>query len=146
MISLIVAKEEDSLIAEFQFAFICFYIGHNLQGFEQWKSIVHLLCNCDDAIQHHPQLFLRFVRTLHAQIDAVPDDFFAEDLHTDNFLNKCLASLFEIVISDSAEEDLVGRDIQHLRLAIKRLSQLVQQRFQWDFEQQEGDEYGPTIV
>ena len=38
------------LIAEFQLSFLIFLFGSVYDGFEHWKSLLVLVCSCDDAI------------------------------------------------------------------------------------------------
>lgn len=36
--------KSENLLGELQFSFISFLLGENLESFEQWKSIITLLC------------------------------------------------------------------------------------------------------
>lgn len=40
----------EDLLGELQFAFIAFVFGDSLESFEQWKRILILICNCEDAL------------------------------------------------------------------------------------------------
>merc|ERR1719242_600139 len=40
-----------ALIGELQYAFICLLVGQSVQGLEQWKVIIDLICNCCDAVE-----------------------------------------------------------------------------------------------
>ena len=51
--SLIAAlPDQDPLqvLGELQFAFLTFVLGENFESFEQWKSLVLLLCGCRTAL------------------------------------------------------------------------------------------------
>ena len=52
---------QEQLLGELQFAFVTFLIGQVFDGFEHWKLLVALLCNCDEALTTHPKLFLDFI-------------------------------------------------------------------------------------
>ncbi len=38
------------LLGEIQFAFTTFLLGENFESFEQWKRLLVLLCNCQEAL------------------------------------------------------------------------------------------------
>lgn len=41
-----------------QFAFLAFFIGQSLEGFRQWKRILHLVLSCEAApLRTHAQLY-----------------------------------------------------------------------------------------
>uniref|UniRef100_A0A914MWC1 Protein AAR2 homolog n=1 Tax=Meloidogyne incognita TaxID=6306 RepID=A0A914MWC1_MELIC len=52
----------------------------NIEGFDQWKRIIHLLCSCKSAIEKSPSFFNDLLMVLHYQMKMVPDNFFAETL------------------------------------------------------------------
>ena len=59
----------DALLGEFQFSFLAFLLGHSLEGFSQWKEILRLMMNCEDAaLGNRTQLFTAFLQVLHAQL------------------------------------------------------------------------------
>ena len=43
-----------NLIGEFQIAFIQFQLLESLTSFEQWKKLVILICNCEQAVKNDP--------------------------------------------------------------------------------------------
>jgi hypothetical protein len=38
------------ILGELQYCFITFLLGENLEAFEQWKSLVSILCSCPSGI------------------------------------------------------------------------------------------------
>ncbi|KII66076.1 Protein AAR2 [Thelohanellus kitauei] len=88
------------LISEFQIAFIVFIMGGgkyliNLvyEGFEQWKVLIILFCNCESAIKSHQKLFSAFVETCRYQIEEIPEDFLKDMVFDKNFLKDMLHRL-----------------------------------------------------
>jgi hypothetical protein len=51
------------LLAELQFSFISFVLGHNLESLNQWKNIIVLLCSCEKAmiLLSYRNLYLDFI-------------------------------------------------------------------------------------
>ncbi|DBA94459.1 TPA: hypothetical protein ACH3X1_002054 [Trebouxia sp. C0004] len=57
------------LLGELQFSFLAFLMGQSLEGFAQWKAIIHLLLGCQDGpLQTHTHFFIRFLQCLHSQL------------------------------------------------------------------------------
>eukprot|EP00056_Hartaetosiga_gracilis_P022432 m.30410 g.30410 ORF g.30410 m.30410 type:complete len:388 (+) comp9638_c0_seq1:245-1408(+) len=136
---------EEDLLGEFQLAFVSFLVGQVLDGFEQWKSIIHLLCSCDDAILQRPLLFTHFLRSLQEQLNQVPSDFFIDILSSNNFLVACLQGFFERL----EEVDEMGFETEmerkHLFKQATLVDKLIQDRFGWNVrERPEDDE--PVVV
>jgi A1 cistron-splicing factor AAR2 len=50
-----------------QFAFLAFLVGQSLQGFGQWKDVLHLVLGCEKApLTTRPSLYARLLRILQA--------------------------------------------------------------------------------
>jgi A1 cistron-splicing factor AAR2 len=104
--------EFDQLLGELQFAFVTFIVGQVFDGFEHWKKLVNVLCNCDEAMLQHPKLFLDFIGisvrpfihtchlqtdgtgVLHFQLRETPQDFFVDIVSQNNFLTTTLQVFF----------------------------------------------------
>lgn len=56
-------------------------LGENFESFEQWKSLLILLCGCREAVvrSQRRDLFYRLVPVLYAQVEQLPEEFFAEN-------------------------------------------------------------------
>ena len=134
-------KPQLMILGELQFAFICFLIGQNYDGFEQWKKLVHLLCSCEEAISVYPELYSNFITVLHRQLTEVPEDFFVDIVTADNFLTRTLQRFF------STLEDLESStgDVIALRQRGLRFRAHLQKKFDWDFTE-EPDDYAPVLV
>eukprot|EP00899_Mesostigma_viride_P021364 jgi/Mesvir1/29229/Mv18823-RA.3 len=62
--------KEQQLVGEMQFAFVAFLMGHSLDGFRQWKAMLHLLLQCEVApLKTHTELYTMVLDTLHAQLE-----------------------------------------------------------------------------
>eukprot|EP00043_Microstomoeca_roanoka_P003494 m.44128 g.44128 ORF g.44128 m.44128 type:complete len:170 (+) comp12084_c0_seq3:872-1381(+) len=117
-------------------------VGQVLDGFEQWKQMVHLLCSCDEAIVKYPDLYLNFLNAIRYQMEQTPPDFFVDIVTSNNFLVQALQSLFlRIREADGARPDV--------RAEAEKLKTKLTAHFGWSFESgedDEDDEDGPTVV
>ncbi|QQP35131.1 C20orf4 -like protein, partial [Caligus rogercresseyi] len=57
----------NEVLAEVQFAFICFLVGQHYDSFEQWKNLLIMLCSCDDALTKYPDLFSCLITDIYFQ-------------------------------------------------------------------------------
>mmetsp|Transcript_66814 Transcript_66814/g.118298 ORF Transcript_66814/g.118298 Transcript_66814/m.118298 type:complete len:429 (+) Transcript_66814:48-1334(+) len=120
-----IAKEyggnEFGILGELQLAYIAFLLGQNYDGFEQWRSLLLLLCSCESAAVHHSELFSELCRTFFAQLSQAPSDLFGDDLTRDNFMGTCAISLLEICDTQASS--------QKLRKRCMKLRELVEEKF-----------------
>lgn len=86
----------EELLGELQLAFILFLNLYSFPALNQWKKFVDLLCRAENAVAQRPELFVAFIRILHTQLNAVPHDFFENELSKHNFLAPALSSLFQV--------------------------------------------------
>ena len=129
--------EPHALLGELQFAFICFLIGQTLDGFEQWKRLVRLMCSCVDALQYHGALYEQFISVLHYHITEIPEDFFVDIVSRNNFLADVLRTFFEnLEVSESTDE---------LKKRGSRFKAHLEKRFRWNFSSEQ-DEFASVIV
>ena len=81
------------LLGELQFAFVTFVLGENFESFEQWKSLLILLCGCREAmVTSYRDLYFKLVPVLYAQIEQLPQEFFAE---TENFISRSMTDFIQ---------------------------------------------------
>lgn len=127
------------LLGELQCAFICFLIGQVFEGFEQWKRLVRLLCSCDAALSHHPQLFLQFITLMHFQVREIPEDFFVDIVASeDNFLVSVLRGFFaNLGAHTSLDPALRDRGL--------KFKDNLERKFRWDLSAEPEDE-APVVV
>lgn len=138
-----IEPNELNVICELQFSFICFLIGQVLDAFEQWKSLLSLLCNCESSIKNRVKFFLELVNVLYFQLKEMPEDFFIDIISKDNFLTVNLHNLFDN-INNVVEENLDQVELKNLQNKCYKFKNYLSQRFKIDFEQ-EPDEYAPVI-
>ena len=111
---------EELFLGELQLAFVLFmYIGA-YEALEQWKRMLHLVCNCSLLQSSRPGLFVNVVAVLMRQLEFAPKDLFAEELFAENFLIEALSRL----VCESNEE----RNAELQRM-IKQLEQFLEKRF-----------------
>jgi A1 cistron-splicing factor AAR2 len=130
------------VLGELQYSFLTFLLGQDYDAFEQWKSLVALLCTCEKALNTRTAFFVTFTETLHAQLLMVPEDFFIDPLSERNFLTVALKAFFELVQDPATPAELAS--------AARRLKQLAEQRFAVSFDVSqlgdEKDEDAPVVV
>jgi len=47
---------------ELQYAFLLFILAENVEGFEQWKKMVILVCLSDELVRKKPDVHIQFIR------------------------------------------------------------------------------------
>eukprot|EP00095_Tigriopus_kingsejongensis_P012054 snap_masked-scaffold90_size386344-processed-gene-2.0 protein:Tk12054 transcript:snap_masked-scaffold90_size386344-processed-gene-2.0-mRNA-1 annotation:"PREDICTED: uncharacterized protein C20orf4 homolog" len=133
-------KRHDEVLAELQFAFICFLAGQHYESFERWKQLLTLFCSCDDALETHADFFISLITDLHFQIREVPDDFFIDILSCNNFLIAILSRLFAMI---NTNESVSPRLKSHAGKFKANLSK----KFDWEFDDEhECEEDAPVVV
>eukprot|EP00794_Sanderia_malayensis_P019963 gene19963-21917_t len=133
---------EGELLGEVQFAFVCFMIGQVYDAFEHWKTVVRLICCCDEALYNRTAFFLKFLDVLKFQLQEIPEDFFVDIVAQQNFLVQTLKILFSnIRSSDGLDASLVTR--------AEALEKFLNGLFDWSFnddDDDDDDEDKPVIV
>ncbi|XP_071806634.1 protein AAR2 homolog [Asterias amurensis] len=127
----------NGILAEIQFAFVCFLIGQVYDGFEQWKQLVHILCASEEALSTHQDLYSNLISMLHFQLKEVPADFFIDIVSRDNFLTSTLQGFFANLQASDVSEQLKNKG--------RKFKDSLTKRFKWDFEAMP-DEEAPVIV
>merc|ERR1712029_818118 len=125
--------KSDEALAELQFSFVCFLVGQHYDSFEQWKQMLKLFCQCDQALSDHPDLYMALIQDLYFQIREVPDDFFLDIVSSNNFLVNLLTSLF---LTAKHNEGIPPR----LKDRLEEFRTNLSQKFKWDFSFEDGDE------
>ena len=128
----------NEVLAEIQFAFLCFLVGMNHDSFEQWKRLVNMICMCDAKMVEQPDMFSKFLNVLYFQMQHVPTDFFVDIVSSNNFLCGSLNTLFTNGRNNSDVS-------QQLKLKLARFESNVTKRFGWDFSQDLEDD-APVVV
>ena len=126
------------VLAEIQFAFLCFLVGMNYDSFEQWKRLVVMMCRCDEGLVKYETLFMDFITMLFFQMKEVPKDFFVDIVSSSNFLSSCLNSLFSNIKTSSEVN-------KKLKDKAEKFEANVTKRFGWDFTIDQ-DEDSPVVV
>ncbi|KAI9189013.1 hypothetical protein H9P43_000440 [Blastocladiella emersonii ATCC 22665] len=122
----VLGNRPGDLLAEVQLAFVCLLVAHNFAGFEQWKRIMHLVCQSHDAVEERPDFFVDFLSVLKIQLEECPADFFVDALASGNFIHHLLVELMESI--HEAEDRVSPR----LETAMDTLTEFVHQRFGMD--------------
>ena len=128
----------NEVLAEIQFAFLCFLVGMNHDSFEQWKRLVTMICMCDAGMVEQPDMFSKFLNVLFYQMQHVPTDFFVDIVSSNNFLCNSLNTLFT---NGRNNADIS----EQLKLKLVRFESNVTKRFGWDFSEDLDDD-APVVV
>lgn len=126
------------VLAEIQFSFLCFLVGMHQDSFEHWKSLITMMCSCDDGMVQYPELFTNFVNVIYYQMQEVPSDFFVDIVSSNNFLCNCLHTLFS---NGKNNSDISSQ----LKQRLIRFENNVTKKFGWDFTEDLDDE-APVYV
>ncbi|NXQ69595.1 AAR2 protein, partial [Quiscalus mexicanus] len=125
------------LLAELQFAFICFLIGNVYDAFEHWKRLLNILCRSEEAMGKYQDLYINLISVLYHQLNEIPADFFVDIVSQDNFLTSTLQVLFSCTCSSAVDEAL--------RNKAEKFKAHLTKKFRWDFEA-EPDDCAPVVV
>lgn len=125
------------ILGEIQFAFVCFIIGQVYDAFDQWKSLVHLLCSSGESIVSRNDLYQQFITMMHFQVREIPEDFFVDIVTANNFLTSTLQEFFSHLDNEEVNNAL--------RRKGKSFRENLTQKFKWDFTT-EPDEFAPVVV
>ena len=82
------------LLGETQLAFVLFLLVFSHPALVYWKAAVHLVCSSESLLKQQPTFSAAFVKSLHAQLNFSPEDFFEIELSRENFLRPSLSALF----------------------------------------------------
>ncbi|GLV44373.1 uncharacterized protein CBL_10177 [Carabus blaptoides fortunei] len=132
-------KSVVDFIGELQFAFVCFLVGHCLDAFEHWKSMVGLLCSCDEALIKYRGLYDMFITVLEPQLQEIPEEFLADIVANNNFVYCKLKTLFSTIQETEVES--------RLKMKIIRFRDSLSEKYSWNFgHSDEDDEDAPVVV
>ena len=138
------------LMCELQFSFICFLIGQVYDAFEQWKALISLLCNSEQAIHRYPSLYIQLIQVVFFQLKEMPQDFFTDIITSNNFLVVNLHNLFNnIRTSCELTHNHAGGNeqaalIKTLNEKCNKFKNFLEEKFKFDFDM-EPDEYRPVV-
>ncbi|NXT84808.1 AAR2 protein, partial [Zapornia atra] len=131
------ASQPLDLLAELQFAFICFLIGNVYDAFEHWKRLLNILCRAEDAIGKYQDLYINLISVLYHQLSEIPADFFVDIVSQDNFLTSTLQVFFSCTCSAAVDGTL--------RRKAEKFKAHLTKKFKWDFEA-EPEDCAPVVV
>ncbi|NXS39682.1 AAR2 protein, partial [Balaeniceps rex] len=131
------ASQPLELLAELQFAFICFLIGNVYDAFEHWKRLLNILCRSENAVGKYQDLYINLISVLYHQLSEIPADFFVDIVSQDNFLTSTLQVFFSYTCSAAVDGTL--------RKKAEKFKAHLTKKFKWDFEA-EPDDCAPVVV
>ncbi|KRZ45434.1 Protein AAR2 -like protein [Trichinella pseudospiralis] len=128
-------EEPKFLLGELQFAYICFLLGHVYEAFEQWKRLIDMICNCDEALGEFDSFYSDFIMVLHFQLKTTPSEFFVDIVARNNFLTQSLSNFFSLVASSETVSEELKEKCRRFQLSVSA-------HFMWDFSEVR-DEFAP---
>ncbi|NXA41530.1 AAR2 protein, partial [Eudromia elegans] len=131
------AGQPRGLLAELQFAFICFLIGNVYDAFEHWKRLLNILCRSEDAMRRYQDLYTSLISVLYHQLNEIPADFFVDIVSQDNFLTSTLQVFFSSICNADVDRTL--------RKKAEKFKAHLTKKFKWDFEA-EPEDCAPVVV
>ncbi|XP_042742586.1 protein AAR2 homolog [Lagopus leucura] len=131
------AGRPQELLAELQFAFICFLIGNVYDAFEHWKRLLNILCRSEEAIAKYQELYANLIFVLYHQLNEIPSDFFVDIVSQDNFLTSTLQVFFSYTCNAAVDGAL--------RKKAEKFKAHLTKKFKWDFDA-EPDDCVPVVV
>ncbi|KAI8804742.1 AAR2 protein-domain-containing protein [Cladochytrium replicatum] len=104
------------VLGEIQLAFILTIVAFIQEGFERWKALLHLVCECDDAIRSYfDSLYSELFDVVSCQLRDCPEDMFEMDGER-SFLEHCFRTLLSRIRehdqTDSAVQETAMRKAQ----------------------------------
>eukprot|EP00915_Cephaloidophora_sp_WS-2016_P007729 GHVH01010640.1.p1 GENE.GHVH01010640.1~~GHVH01010640.1.p1 ORF type:complete len:497 (-),score=79.19 GHVH01010640.1:39-1529(-) len=136
--------EQFEWLGELQIAFLSFLIGLNFDSFAQWRNLLELVVQSPRAMTRHVPFYKAFLRCLYTQLDACPSDFFIDELSRNNFVAKCLVSIYDGLGEELALEE--GNILIHY---FSYIEELLRRNFKTSIEELRDEiqeEEGPAIV
>lgn len=125
-------------LGEFQFAFIVFLLCHVYECFEQWKTLLSLVCMADSNLSKYPTFYEEFIVSLKNQVDHIPGDLFDDIVDSNNAVRSLLDTFFQNLENCPSE-------IGGLRQCAKDLRKHLEDKFNWSFDLEVDDEQ-PVVV
>jgi A1 cistron-splicing factor AAR2 len=61
LMKLISESSAEEILGEMQLAFLMFILGQFYDGYEQWKILIHLICNSEESLEKDSGFFLQFI-------------------------------------------------------------------------------------
>ncbi|ORX63609.1 hypothetical protein BCR32DRAFT_138436 [Anaeromyces robustus] len=117
-------------LGEFQLSYIIFLIGQVYDGFEQWKTMIILMLQCEEALSVYGEtLFKDFLVILNDQLKDFPHDFFYDILSGSNFLRSSLKIFYRII----QKADGCYPELQE---QLNKLLEHLSKTFKWNLEEE----------
>lgn len=111
-----------------------------MEGFEQWKRLLGVLCSVQDDLGRYTSLYSELLTVLKPQLEEIPQDFLADIVASSNFVYQSLRKLFRTIFGDINN--------RRLQTKARRLQEFLTQTFLWDFTDidEEDEDEQPVVV
>lgn len=127
---------QEHLIAEIQYSFAIFLIGHSIEGLMHWRKILLLLANSISALEKYSEFYERYFDALKFQLLELP-----EELMNPNERNMVYRDVRQLVIN--------GLECLRLNDVLNRFLEFLRSNMKWflndEFKEEDPDDM-PVIV
>lgn len=139
------------LLCELQLSFLIFFLGQLYDGFEQWKTLFHLICSCQKAFCRWPMFYIDFFQTIYFQLKHFIHDtptgehLFVDIDQQENIIYKSLENLFANISAFNDNQQMEGNDWEKLIERTQKMKQFLIETYKWTFDDEPDDEK-PIVV
>ena len=141
------------ILCELQLSFIIFLLGQCYEGFEQWKSLLSLICSSQRAFRRWSMFYIDFLKTLYFQLKHFASDsptgehFFVDIDQQENYIYKSLENLFLNIQHWKIDDDQMENDQREKLIdRCEKMKEFLHETYQWTFDDEPDDEKPVVVV
>lgn len=141
----------EGFLCELQLSFVVFLLGQCYEGFEQWKTLLSLICSSQQAFRRWTMFYVEFLQALYFQLkhftdESAPNEHFFVDIdQQENYIYKALENLFLNVQAWNDDEQMENNQREKLLERCEKMKRFLQQTYRWTFDEEPDDEK-PVVV
>lgn len=131
-----IASCQEHLIAEIQYSFAIYLIGHSIEGLMHWRKILLLLSNSSTAPVKYSEFYERYLEVIKFQLPELPEEL----------MNPCEKNM---VYRDVRQLVINGLECLILNVVVNRFLEFLKSNMKWflddHFKEEDPDDM-PVIV
>lgn len=104
----------ETMLGEFQLAFILFLFLFSQPALEQWKLLMSIICDSESFLTSNSQFSCAFIRILFSQLNYVPSEFFEDEISRDNVIRSSLSAIFIAFRGHSIKNTEIEENLKRL--------------------------------
>ncbi len=141
------------LLGELQLCFIMIIVFANYSASIQWKTIVSLLCGCEEALTTKPKLYIEFLSIIKTQLENCPQEYMS-DLLSSEYIFKTFRHFYKQIYDLSSIPQGIQKALSDLSMSLKVKYQIhidvsykeIDDNSSNNDEESETGEYAPIVV